>query len=142
MGSGRLQFEAGDRITTDDVLLQVAGSGCTSVFARSKLRAPTVKASIVGSGHVMTATPDLATRKLKKSIAGYGEVTRIGSGRADIQRVSIMGSGTVTNKETVRKTTAVRIIGSGDATLDVEGVLNASWRGWGRSSCGTWTLRL
>ncbi|TYZ67603.1 hypothetical protein PybrP1_005101 [[Pythium] brassicae (nom. inval.)] len=130
-GSGRLQFEAAELVATDDVLLQVAGAGRASVFARAKLHAPTVKASIVGSGHAATATQDLAARKLKSSISGYGEVTHIGPGRAAIQRVSIAGSGSVTSNEIVSETATVRIVGSGDATLDVKDVLEASCRGWG-----------
>lgn len=130
-GSGRLQFEAAELVAMDDVLLQVAGSGHANLFAKSKLHASMIKSSIAGSGHTSTFSNSLKADKLKSSIAGYGEAKHFGPGHANIQRVSITGSGKVSSKEIVSENATVRVIGAGDATLDVRESLEASCKGWG-----------
>lgn len=129
-GSGKLQFDAASVLAVDDVLLQVAGTGRIDTFAK-KLHAPLIKSSIAGAGHVSTCSAALSAHKLKSSVAGYGEVTHVGPGHADIQRVSITGSGQVESRRIVSDSATVRVIGSGQATLDVKESLEATCKGSG-----------
>ncbi|GAB9477699.1 hypothetical protein Gpo141_00014826, partial [Globisporangium polare] len=62
---------------------------------------------------------------------GYGEARHFGKGSATIQRVSITGSGKVSSKEITSESATVRVIGSGEAILDVKESLEGSCQGWG-----------
>uniref|UniRef100_K3W9G3 Putative auto-transporter adhesin head GIN domain-containing protein n=1 Tax=Globisporangium ultimum (strain ATCC 200006 / CBS 805.95 / DAOM BR144) TaxID=431595 RepID=K3W9G3_GLOUD len=129
-GSGKLHFDTSSVVAADDVLLQVAGTGQISTFAK-RIHAPLVKSSIAGAGHVSTFSDDLSTRKLKSSVAGYGKVMHVGRGLADTQRINITGSGEVVSRQIESDNATMRVFGLGEATIDVKDALEATCKGSG-----------
>lgn len=100
-GSGDVYFKEG--ISADNLRLAVTGSGDMS----GKLNAKTLETSITGSGDVKV------------------------SGHADNSKVSVTGSGNYSGRDVSTINTIVRIGGSGDASVNASGSLQANVTGSG-----------
>ncbi len=102
----------------------LTGSG--DVFFKEGIHTNTLRLRVSGSGD-MSGTVDAKT--VETSISGSGDVKL--SGRADNSTVSVGGSGDYSGRNLVTINTAVRVSGSGDASVNASGRVDASVSGSG-----------
>jgi hypothetical protein len=102
----------------------LTGSG--DVFFREGIHTNTLRLRVSGSGD-MSGTVDAKT--VETSISGSGDVKL--SGRADNSTVSVGGSGDYSGRNLVTINTAVRVSGSGDASVNASNRVDASISGSG-----------
>ena len=104
--------------------VSVTGSG--DIFFRDGISTNTLKLNITGSGDMQGK---VNVKKLESRISGSGDMSL--SGRADDSSVSVVGSGDFKARELVTVSTAVRVAGSGDATVNASNKVDASVSGSG-----------
>lgn len=104
--------------------ISVSGSG--DVFFKSGINTNNMKIKISGSGDV---TGRLTAKTLEANISGSGDMKL--SGRADDSNVRVSGSGDFEGRDLVTASTAVRVVGSGDATVNANGRIDAAVSGSG-----------
>lgn len=104
--------------------ISISGSG--DVFFKSGINTNNMKIKVSGSGDVAGR---LNTRTLEASISGSGDVKL--SGRADDSNVRVSGSGDFEGRDLVTASTAVRVVGSGDATVNAGIKIDAAVSGSG-----------
>jgi hypothetical protein len=113
------------RITAKNLnSIELAGSG--DVFFKGGITTGSLRVSLSGSGDI---TGKVTVKELESSITGSGDLTLYG--RAESSKVSVVGSGDFTGRDLLTSNTSVRIVGSGDANVNVNGSLNASVSGSG-----------
>lgn len=112
-------------VTAKDLnAISVSGSG--DMFFREGIRTHDLKLSISGSGD-MVGKVDV--KSLQTSVSGSGDVKL--SGRADESAVSVGGSGNFSGRGLTTVNTAVRVSGSGDASVNASGKVDAHVSGSG-----------
>jgi len=112
-------------ITAKDLsAIGLTGSG--DVFFKEGIHANTLRLRVSGSGD-MSGKVD--AKSLEVSISGSGDVKL--SGRADNSMVSVGGSGDYSGRNLVTINTAVRVSGSGDASVNASNKVEASVSGSG-----------
>ncbi|MGZ3764268.1 MAG: head GIN domain-containing protein, partial [Mucilaginibacter sp.] len=104
--------------------ISVSGSG--DIFFKEGIHTNSLKLRVSGSGD-MTGRVDVKT--LETSISGSGDIKI--SGRADNSTVSVGGSGDFSGRGLVTINTAVRVTGSGDASVNASSKVDASVSGSG-----------
>ncbi len=112
-------------VTVKDInSIGVSGSG--DVYFKEGISAGALKIRVSGSGDV---TGKLTAKTLETGISGSGDVKL--NGRADNTTVSVSGSGNFSGRDLVTVSTAVRVTGSGDATINASDRIDASVSGSG-----------
>src|ERR1700712_479231 len=112
-------------VTAKDINgITVSGSG--DVYFKEGIRTNSLKLRVSGSGDVYGI---LEVKTLETSISGSGDVKI--SGRADSSTISVGGSGDFEGRGLVTVNTAVRVSGSGDASINASGRVDASVSGSG-----------
>jgi len=101
-------------------------SGSSDVFFKEGLHADKFELKISGSGDV---TGKLEVKTLQVSVSGSGDIKLAGS--AETSNVSLSGSGDYEARDLTTSTTAVRISGSGDASVNASQKLDAHVSGSG-----------
>jgi len=104
--------------------ISISGSG--DVFFKNGINTNSMKIKVSGSGDVAGR---LNTKTLEVSISGSGDVKL--SGRADDSNVRVSGSGDFEGRELVTASTMVRVVGSGDATVNASLKIDAGVSGSG-----------
>jgi hypothetical protein len=102
----------------------VSGSG--NVYFKDGINAGNFKLRLSGSADVLGR---LTAKSLDATISGSGNIKI--SGSADNATVGVSGSGDYSAKELVTISTAIRVSGSGDASVNVRQKLDASVSGSG-----------
>lgn len=104
--------------------ITISGSG--DVFFKSGINTNSMKIKVSGSGDIAGR---LTAKTLEASISGSGDVKL--SGRADDSSIRVSGSGDFEGRDLVTVSTAVRVMGSGDATVNASTKIDASVSGSG-----------
>lgn len=104
--------------------VSVTGSG--DIFFKEGISTNSLKLSVTGSGDMVGK---INVKKLESRISGSGDMSL--SGRADESSVSVVGSGDFKARDLVTVNTAVRVAGSGDATVNASNKVDASVSGSG-----------
>jgi hypothetical protein len=105
--------------------LKLSGSGNMDA---QKLSAETLALDITGSGNIHLGA--LNAQAVQSTISGSGKC-ELGQGTVPAQRVEISGSGNYRSENLAGQTVAVRITGSGAATVWAESTLEAQVTGSG-----------
>jgi hypothetical protein len=111
-------------IVKDVNSIGLTGSG--DVFFKEGIHTNTLKLRVSGSGDM---SGSVEVKNLEASISGSGDVKL--SGRADNSTVSVGGSGDYSGRNLVTVNTAVRVSGSGDASVNASNRVDASVSGSG-----------
>jgi len=112
-------------VTIKDVnSINISGSG--DVSFREGISANSLKLRISGSGDM---TGKVAVKTLESSISGSGDMKL--SGNAASSTVSVVGSGDFTGRDLLTVNTAVRVSGSGDASVNASDRVDAAVNGSG-----------
>jgi hypothetical protein len=104
--------------------ISISGSG--DVFFKSGINTNSMKIKISGSGDIVGR---LTVKTLDATISGSGDVRL--SGRAGDSNVRVSGSGDFEGRDLVTASTAVRVVGSGDATVNAGTKIDAAVSGSG-----------
>jgi hypothetical protein len=104
--------------------ISLTGSG--DVFFKEGFRTQTLAVKLSGSGDI---TGKVDVKSLESSIVGSGDVTL--TGRAETSSVKVSGSGDFTGKDLVTTSTTVRVVGSGDASVNASQQIDAAVAGSG-----------
>ncbi|MDT3404223.1 head GIN domain-containing protein [Mucilaginibacter terrae] len=113
------------RVVAKD-LHKIGLSGSGDVFFTDGFRTQDMVVSLSGSGDIKGK---LDVKKLDVSIVGSGDISL--SGRAETSAVKVSGSGDYKGSSLTTVSTSVRVVGSGDASVNVSGKLDASVAGSG-----------
>jgi len=128
--NGGLHWSWGDKkqvvyvVARDINSISISGSG--DVFFKSGINTTNMKIRISGSGDIVGR---LTAKTLEASISGSGDVRL--SGRADNSNVRVSGSGDFEGRDLVTVSTTVRVVGSGDATVNASIKVDAAVSGSG-----------
>ena len=113
------------RVVAKDLnIISLTGSG--DVFFKEGFRTQTLAVKLSGSGDI---SGKIDVKKLESSIVGSGDVTLTGT--AETSAVSVSGSGDYRGSTLATSTTTVKVVGSGDASVNVSQKLDASVAGSG-----------
>ncbi|MDB4926089.1 head GIN domain-containing protein [Mucilaginibacter sp.] len=112
-------------VTIKDVN-SIALTGSGDVYFKDGINANTLRLSLTGSGDLYGK---INVKTLVSDITGSGDIKV--SGRADNSKISITGSGDYSGRDLVTVNTVAHVGGSGDASVDVNGNLEASVTGSG-----------
>ncbi|OCX51223.1 hypothetical protein BEL04_21205 [Mucilaginibacter sp. PPCGB 2223] len=104
--------------------ISISGSG--DVFFKSGINTNAMHIKVSGSGDV---NGRLNAKTAEIEISGSGDVKLYG--RADNSNVRVSGSGDFSGRDLVTNTTTVRVVGSGDATVNASTKIDASVSGSG-----------
>jgi len=104
--------------------ISLAGSG--DVFFKEGFRTQSLVVNLTGSGDI---TGKIDVKSLQSSVVGSGDVTL--DGRAETSTVKVAGSGDFTGKNLLTTNTTVRVVGSGDASVNASQQIDASVAGSG-----------
>jgi hypothetical protein len=104
--------------------INISGSG--DVFFREGITSNSLKLRISGSGDM---TGKVAVKTLESSISGSGDMKL--SGNAESSTVSVVGSGDFSARNLATVNTAVRVSGSGDASINASDRVDAAVNGSG-----------
>jgi len=104
--------------------ISISGSG--DVFFKNGINTASMKIRINGSGDI---SGRLNVKQLETIISGSGDVKL--SGHADDSNVRVAGSGDFEARDLVTGSTTVRVMGSGDATVNASTKIDASVSGSG-----------
>jgi len=112
-------------VTAKDINnIGVSGSG--NVYFKNGITTNSLKVRVSGSGNVQGK---LTVKILETGISGSGDVKFVG--RADNATIGVSGSGDYTGRDLVTVSTAVRVSGSGDATVNASEKIDAVVSGSG-----------
>jgi hypothetical protein len=104
--------------------VSVSGSG--DMFFRDGIHSNSLKLRVSGSGDMVGKVD---AKSLETSVSGSGDVKI--SGHADNSTVSVVGSGDFEGRNLITANTAVRVSGSGDASISASNRVDASVSGSG-----------
>ena len=104
--------------------ISVTGSG--DMFFKEGLHTNSLRLKVSGSGDMVGK---INVKTLESSISGSGDMTL--SGHAENSTVSVVGSGDYRAHNLVTVNTAVRVAGSGDASINASNKVDASVSGSG-----------
>jgi hypothetical protein len=104
--------------------INISGSG--DVFFKEGIHTNSLKLKVTGSGDMLGKVD---VKILESSISGSGDMKL--SGRADNSTVSVVGSGDFSARNLITINTAVRVSGSGDASVNASSKVDASVAGSG-----------
>ena len=107
-------------------LNSVSLSGSGDVYFKDGITSNSLKLSLSGSGDM---SGKVNVKTLESSISGSGDMRL--SGRADNSTASVVGSGDFAARNLVTVNSAVRITGSGDATINASEKVDAAVHGSG-----------
>jgi hypothetical protein len=130
-GDSGFNFSWGDknkmiiRIAAKD-LNEISLTGSGDVFFKDGLRASKLALSVTGSGDI---TGKVEVKNLESTVTGSGDIAL--DGRAESSVVKVSGSGDFRGKTLVTNNTTVRVVGSGDASVNVTRQITASVAGSG-----------
>ncbi|MVN90748.1 head GIN domain-containing protein [Mucilaginibacter aquatilis] len=113
------------RVVAKD-LNKIGLSGSGDVFFKDGFRTQDMVVSLSGSGDI---SGKLDVKKLDVSIVGSGDISL--TGNAETSNVKVSGSGDYNGRSLITAVTAVRVVGSGDAAVNVSQKLDASVAGSG-----------
>jgi hypothetical protein len=113
------------RVVAKD-LKSIGLTGSGDVFFKEGFRTQSLTVSLTGSGDIVGKV-DVKT--LDGSVTGSGDVTL--TGRADNAAIRVSGSGDFDARNLITVNTTVKVVGSGDATVNANQQLNASVSGSG-----------
>jgi hypothetical protein len=112
-------------VTAKDVKsVRLSGSG--DVYFKDGLRTRDLALSVSGSGDI---TGRVNVTNLTSSVVGSGDITV--SGRAESSTAKVSGSGDFRGKDLITTTSIVRVVGSGDASINASQKVDASVSGSG-----------
>jgi hypothetical protein len=113
------------RVVAKDLnTISLTGSG--DVFFKEGFRTQSLAVKLSGSGDI-TGKVDVKT--LESSVVGSGDVTL--TGRAETSSVRVSGSGDFSGKDLLTTSTTVKVVGSGDASVNASQQIDASVAGSG-----------
>ena len=113
------------RVVAKDLnTISLTGSG--DVFFKDGFRTQSLAVKLSGSGDI---TGKIDVKTLESSVVGSGDVTL--TGRAETSSVKVSGSGDYTGKDLLTTSTTVRVVGSGDASVNASRSVDASVAGSG-----------
>ncbi|MCC8426543.1 head GIN domain-containing protein [Mucilaginibacter sp. UR6-11] len=104
----------------------IALTGSGDVFFKEGINANTLRLQVTGSGDLLGK---VIVKSLISSITGSGDIKI--SGHADGQKVNVTGSGDYSARNLSSVNAVVSVSGSGDASVDVSGNLQANVVGSG-----------
>jgi len=104
--------------------ISLTGSG--DVYFKDGIRTQTLAVNVSGSGDI---TGKIDVKNLQSSVVGSGDITL--TGRAETSTVKVSGSGDYSGRNLITSNTTVRVVGSGDASVNVSEKLDASVAGSG-----------
>lgn len=113
------------RVVAKD-LHKIGLTGSGDVFFTDGFRTQDMVVSLSGSGDIKGK---LDVKKLDVSVVGSGDVSL--NGRAETSSVKVSGSGDYRGSSLATVSTSVRVVGSGDASVNVSDKLDASVAGSG-----------
>jgi hypothetical protein len=113
------------RVTAKNLnAISLTGSG--DVYFKEGIRAQTLTVNLNGSGDI---TGKIDVKKLESSLVGSGDITL--AGHADVSTVTVSGSGDYSGRGLITNQTAVKVVGSGDASVYASQQIDASVAGSG-----------
>lgn len=113
------------RVVAKDLnTISLTGSG--DVFFKEGFRTQNLAVKLSGSGDI---TGRVDVKALESSVVGSGDVTL--TGRAETSSVRVSGSGDFSGKDLLTTSTTVKVVGSGDASVNASQQVDASVAGSG-----------
>ncbi|MFD1257376.1 head GIN domain-containing protein [Mucilaginibacter terrae] len=113
------------RVTAKDLsAISLTGSG--DVYFKDGIRTQNLIVNLSGSGDI---TGKIDVKNLQTAVVGSGDITL--TGRADNSVVKVSGSGDYSGRNLISINATVRVVGSGDASVNVSDKLDASVAGSG-----------
>lgn len=112
-------------VTVKDInSIELAGSG--NIFFKEGVNANTLQLRVSGSGSILGK---VTAKSLESAITGSGDIKV--TGHVDNSKVSVTGSGNFSGRNLATNNTTARVVGSGDADVNVIGSMDANVTGSG-----------